>query len=86
MGARGAGGHLWGSEVFGSGGQPCVLVLLDASKSYRISWSRLLPRILTQAAPPTTANAMGTLMLSRSSKWMTLSWDLCRRKEVMLEL
>lgn len=29
---------------------------------------------------------MGILMLSRSSKGMTLSWDLCRRKEVMLEL
>lgn len=65
------------------GGQPRALVLLETSKSCRISWSRLPPRLLIQAAPHTMASATSTLMLSRSSK-VTLNWDLCGRKEFML--
>lgn len=65
------------------GGLPRALVLLDTSKSCRFSWSWLLPRLLTQAAPHTMASATSTLMLSRSRK-MIVNWDLCGRKEFML--
>lgn len=51
VGAGGAGGRPWGSEVVGTGEQPRALVLPGTSKSCGFSWSRLPHRLLIQAAP-----------------------------------
>lgn len=86
VGGKGTGWRLCSSGVLGAGGQPGAPVLPVNSKGCRFSRWLLLRRLLTHATPHARASATGTFMLRRSSRWVIPSWDLGRRKEVMLEL
>lgn len=68
VGGKGGGGHPCGSKVVGAGGQPGALLLPAASESRRFSRSRLLRRLLTQAAPHARASATSTFTLRKSSR------------------
>lgn len=67
----------------GMGGQPGAPVLLPTS-TFSLSW--LLCQLLTQTTLHTRASATAAFTLRKSSRGVTLSWDLGRRKEVMLDL
>lgn len=80
MGGKGTRGCPCGS---GMGGQPGAPVLLPAS-TFSLSW--LVCWLLTHTTQHTRASATATFTLRKSRRGVTLSWDLGRRKQVMLEL